>query len=113
MVSGDPSRGHNRARCESMRFTLLTLLLAGCASTFTPSSPVGFEGTWRGPAWEITFTGGAYQMRGRTGQFNSDLRAIYFTEDGNPATAAITCLYTLAGDKLVLRDCGYAGEYKR
>jgi hypothetical protein len=97
-----------------MRVTLFALLLAGCASTFTPpSSPVGFEGTWRGPAWEITFTGGEYQMRGRTGRFNSDLRAIYFTEDGQPGTSAITCLYTLLGDKLVLRDCAYAGEYKR
>jgi hypothetical protein len=111
MVSDNPSRSHNRAPWQSMRFALVALLLAGCASTFTPSSPVGFEGTWRGPAWEITFTGDAYQMRGRTGQFNSDLRAIYFTESGTPA--AITCSYTLMGDKLVLRDCPYAGEYKR
>ena len=93
-----------------MRITLLALLLTGCATT--GMGQIGFDGSWHG-MWDIKFSGSQYQMRGRTGHFASDAGTLYFTESGTPKNATISCPYTLAGDTLILRDCPYAGEYRR
>jgi hypothetical protein len=91
------------------RFPLVALILAGCATT---SGAVGFDGSWHG-TWDITFKGSDYTIRGRTGHFASDASNLYFTEAGLPETATVKCPYTLMGDTLMLRECPYAGEYKR
>jgi hypothetical protein len=98
-----------------MRLTLLALLLGGCTGvSFAPS--IGFNGSWYGPG-KITFTSDDYEINGRPGHFGSDANTIYFTPTSLPPGASqqptISCLYTLEGDTLILRDCPYAGEYRR
>ncbi len=109
-MSSYPATATITLHAFDMRITLLALMLAGCSTTFPGAA--GFDGRWHG-TWEITFSGSEYQMRGRTGQFASDANALYFTESGMPDTATIKCAYTLMGDTLTLRDCPFAGEYKR
>ena len=61
--------------------------------------------------------GGDYEAAGRVGRYGSDANTIYFTPSvaprGNYKQPTITCPYTLMGDTLTLRDCLYAGEYRR
>jgi hypothetical protein len=91
------------------------LLLGGCSGvSFAPSA--GFNGYWYGPQ-KITFTGGDYEINGRPGHFGSDANTIYFTPSsllpGADRQITISCPYTLVGDTLALRNCPYAGEYRR
>jgi hypothetical protein len=94
---------------------LLALVLGGCAGvSFAPT--LGFYGVWHGPR-TIAFTGSNYEANGHTGHYGSDANALYFTPSLNPPgvqqPATISCPYTLMGGTLILRDCPYAGEYRR
>jgi hypothetical protein len=98
-----------------MRLTILVLLLAGCVGvSFAPN--VGFYGSWHGPH-TITFTGSNYEMDTRAGHYGSDANTLYFTPSIIPAgtkqETTIACPYTLMANTLILRDCPFAGEYRR
>jgi hypothetical protein len=98
----------------SMRLTFLVVLLGGCAGvSFAPN--LGFYGSWHGPQ-TITFTGSNYEIDARAGHYGSDANTLYFTPSAIPTGVnqrTISCPYTLMGNTLILRDCPFAGEYRR